>query len=212
MAVPYEAPRQEDINIPTVVPQEDLEDAKAKRKAQKAAEKERKRKEKEAREQAEAEAKRQQKEAQAADETAVERVEQQVVQDTSLRAEQPARQRVDTTSAVAVVAPVVAPVIQALASEMPKTAPAPIFKVQILACGTRLPQQSPQLKGQQADCYQEGGMYKYTVGSSTNYNEILQLRKTLTDRFPEAFVIAFKNGKRMDVREAIKEFKANKKQ
>ena len=48
-------------------------------------------------------------------------------------------------------------------------------------------------------------MYKYTVGASTDYNEISKLRKTLLDRFPQAFIIAFKNGKRCDLQEAIRE-------
>jgi len=84
--------------------------------------------------------------------------------------------------------------------------------VQILVRGTKLKANDPQLKGQhQADFYQEGRLYKYTVGSSTNYNEIYQLRKTLASSFPQAFIIAFKNGQKMNVQEAIQEYKANKK-
>jgi len=89
---------------------------------------------------------------------------------------------------------------------------APVFKVQILVSGTKLKANDPQLKGQhQADFYQEGRLYKYTVGASTNYNEIYQLRKTLASSFPQAFIIAFKNGQKMNVQEAIQEYKANKK-
>jgi N-acetylmuramoyl-L-alanine amidase len=61
-----------------------------------------------------------------------------------------------------------------------------------------------------ASSYQESGLYKYTVGSSEDYNEIYRLRKSILDKFPEAFIIAFKDGKRMNVQEAIKEFKSNK--
>ncbi|MBR1548721.1 MAG: N-acetylmuramoyl-L-alanine amidase [Prevotella sp.] len=88
----------------------------------------------------------------------------------------------------------------------------PVFKVQILASGSRLKAGDAQLKGQRdADCYQDGGMYKYTVGASTNYNQIYQLRKTLLARFPQAFIIAFKNDQRTDVQQAIQEFKKNRK-
>ena len=91
------------------------------------------------------------------------------------------------------------------------TTGAPIFKVQILASLTKLKPNDPQLKGQrQADFYQEGGLYKYTLGSSENYNEIYQLRKTQLTNFPQAFIIAFKNGKKMNVQEAIQEFKRSK--
>jgi N-acetylmuramoyl-L-alanine amidase len=61
------------------------------------------------------------------------------------------------------------------------------------------------------DYYEDGGMYKYTVGASTDYNEISQLRKTLLDRFPQAFIVAFKNGKRCDLQEAIRESRKRKK-
>ena len=88
---------------------------------------------------------------------------------------------------------------------------APIFKVQILASSVRLKAGSQQLKGvADTDCYEEGGMYKYTVGASENYAEIYQLRKQLADRFPQAFIIAFKDGKKVNVNEAIREYKANK--
>lgn len=89
---------------------------------------------------------------------------------------------------------------------------APIFKVQILASSVKLKAGNPQLKGvADADCYEEGGMYKYTVGASENYAEIYQLRKQLLDRFPQAFIIAFKEGKKVNVNDAIREYRANKK-
>lgn len=85
---------------------------------------------------------------------------------------------------------------------------APVFKVQILTSSVKLKSGSRQLKGQEdADFYKDGNLYKYTVGASTNYNEIYRLRKQLLDRFPEAFIIAFKDGQRMDVQQAIREFK-----
>ena len=85
---------------------------------------------------------------------------------------------------------------------------APVFKVQILTSNIKLKSGSRQLKGQEdADFYKDGNIYKYTVGSSTNYNEIYRLRKQLLAKFPEAFIIAFKHGQRMDVQQAIREFK-----
>lgn len=85
---------------------------------------------------------------------------------------------------------------------------APVFKVQICTSSVKLKSDSKRLKGRDdADFYMDGGMYKYTIGSSVNYNEIYRLRKQVLDKFPEAFIIAFKNGKRMDVQEAVREFK-----
>ena len=59
--------------------------------------------------------------------------------------------------------------------------------------------------------YKDGGLYKYTVGDSTDYNAINRLRREISDKFPQAFVVAFKDGVRMDVNEAIREFKQLKK-
>ncbi len=87
----------------------------------------------------------------------------------------------------------------------------PVFKVQITTSDRKLSSGNSRLKGvDDADSYYENGLYKYTVGSSANYNEIYQLRKTLLGKFPDAFIIAFKNGEKMNVQEAIREFKSNK--
>ena len=88
---------------------------------------------------------------------------------------------------------------------------APIFKVQILVSSRVLRKGDAHFRGEENyDSYQESGMVKYTIGASANYNEIYQLRKSLLDKFPEAFIIAFKNGKKYDVNQAIREFKQNK--
>jgi N-acetylmuramoyl-L-alanine amidase len=98
------------------------------------------------------------------------------------------------------------------ASESATADSAPVFKVQLLATDRKLPAKSSQLKGvKDVDCYREGGLWKYTTGASTDYNEIYQLRKSLLKSFPQAFIIAFRQGEKMDVNEAIREFKKNKK-
>lgn len=87
----------------------------------------------------------------------------------------------------------------------------PVFKIQILTSSTILKKGDKKLKGRDdADYYKDGKIYKYTIGASENYNEIYRLRKTILDKFPEAFIIAFKDGQRTDVQEAIQEYKRNK--
>jgi N-acetylmuramoyl-L-alanine amidase len=54
-------------------------------------------------------------------------------------------------------------------------------------------------------------MYKYTYGASTDYNSIVKKRKEISKKFSEAFIVAFKNGKRIDTNKAIEEFKKNNK-
>lgn len=86
-----------------------------------------------------------------------------------------------------------------------------IFKVQILASSRPLDANNKQFKGLKGvDYYKEGGMYKYTYGASANYNEIARMRRELANKFQGPFVIAFKNGKKMDVNAAIAEFKKKK--
>jgi len=85
---------------------------------------------------------------------------------------------------------------------------APIFKVQILASTTKLSTNNRQLKGLSGvEYYKEGRLYKYTVGSSADYNEIYRLRRQVLSKFPEAFIIAFKNGERVDAAAAYQEFR-----
>ncbi len=87
----------------------------------------------------------------------------------------------------------------------------PVFKVQILASSSVLKANDNHLKGLTGcDYYEDGNYKKYTYGSSNNYNEIYRLRKQILDKFPEAFIIAFKNGKKIDVNEGIREFKKNR--
>ena len=90
-------------------------------------------------------------------------------------------------------------------------ADAPVFKLQIFVSNRMLRKGDAHFKGETGyDSFQEGNMVKYTMGASTNYNEIYRLRKTLAEKFPEAFIIAFKNGKKYDVNQAIREFKQNR--
>ena len=87
-------------------------------------------------------------------------------------------------------------------------ADAPVFKVQIMANATKEAKNSPRFKGYDGiDMYEEGGMYKYTIGASTNYNAINRLRASLATEFPGCFVVAFRNGSKMNITEAIRIFK-----
>lgn len=86
----------------------------------------------------------------------------------------------------------------------------PVFKVQILSTSTKLPEGSSKLKGVKASPYLEKGMYKYTTGETTDYNEALTLKRRMEKTFKGAFIVAFRNGEKMDVQEAIREFKNRK--
>ena len=113
--------------------------------------------------------------------------------------------KADTVKAVVKPEPVQQTAVQ------PKPETGTVFKVQILTSPKALKSNDSRFKGVTGiDSYQENGLVKYTTGSSADYNEILQLRKDLSAKFPEAFIVAFKDGTRVDVQEAIREFKSKK--
>ena len=86
---------------------------------------------------------------------------------------------------------------------------APVFKVQIFVSDKVLDPKDTRLKGVVASYYKEGRVFKYTLGASTDYNEIVQLRKDMAEKFPGCFIIAFKNGEKVNTNDAIIEFKLN---
>lgn len=90
-------------------------------------------------------------------------------------------------------------------------AAAPVFKVQFLASNTRIKAGDARFKGLEGvDSYQEGGLWKYTVGSTESYAEVRQLRAQVVKVFPQAFIVAFKNGEKMDTQKAIRESQQKK--
>ncbi len=100
----------------------------------------------------------------------------------------------------------------------PKTQPAkaqvsadlPVFKVQVFAVARKLQPNDPLLKGRKdVSALQTAGssLTKYTIGASNDYNEIIKLRDTLRADFPQAYIIALKDGKPMNLSQAIIEYK-----
>lgn len=86
-----------------------------------------------------------------------------------------------------------------------------VFKIQIIASKTEIQKNSSQFKGlSPIDCYHEGSYYKYTYASSANYNTIVRTRKEISAKFSSAFIIAFRSGEKVDINEAIREFKQRK--
>ena len=80
----------------------------------------------------------------------------------------------------------------------------PVFKLQIFASSSKLAHGDKRFKGEKAQYYTENGVYKYTIGESNSYEEIQQIKKNLSEKFKEAFVVAFLNGKKINTQEAVK--------
>lgn len=81
----------------------------------------------------------------------------------------------------------------------------PVFKIQIKASPVALKSNHAEFKGlKNVEHFKEGGMYKYTYGAETEYQKITKLKKDISTKFPDAFVIAFVGEKKITVAEALK--------
>lgn len=87
----------------------------------------------------------------------------------------------------------------------------PLFKIQVFVSKLVLNQGCSQFKGLDViESYREGDLIKYTYGSSKDFYEICRIRRRILDKFPDAFVIAFKHGEKMNINQAVQEFKQNR--
>lgn len=87
----------------------------------------------------------------------------------------------------------------------------PLFKIQIFAVNKELSFDSELFRGYKNISFEvDGSLHKYMIGANEDYYEILRLKEELKQEFPEAFVVAFKNGQRVNTGEAVKEFVKNK--
>lgn len=85
-----------------------------------------------------------------------------------------------------------------------------LFKVQFLSSSEKIPTGNSKLKGYKAVYYVEHGLYKYTHGSTTDYDEIVRIKKQVGAKFKDAFVVAFRDGKKMNLQEAINQYNSRK--
>ncbi len=90
---------------------------------------------------------------------------------------------------------------------------APVFKIQFLTSDTPIKAGDKRLLGyERVENYQDkpGGIIKYTCFSTTDYNEAVANQKEVRKKVADAFIVAFKNGQRVSLADAISEYKLNK--
>lgn len=84
-----------------------------------------------------------------------------------------------------------------------------IFKVQFFYSSTQLPNNSSKFAGlPDIGMYKENDVFKYTSGNTTSLEEIQTIKKKVTEKYKDAFIVAFRNGKRINTTEAINEYKS----
>ncbi|WP_430400668.1 N-acetylmuramoyl-L-alanine amidase family protein [Flavobacterium sp.] len=81
-----------------------------------------------------------------------------------------------------------------------------VFKVQISASGTKLQTSSSNFKGlNDISVEQSGKLYKYFYGNENSYNEAkLRLSEAKEKGYSSAFLVAYKDGVKISISEAIK--------
>ncbi|MFZ4679808.1 MAG: N-acetylmuramoyl-L-alanine amidase family protein [Flavobacterium sp.] len=82
-----------------------------------------------------------------------------------------------------------------------------LFKVQLSASGKKLELVPSNFNGlSNISVSSEGNLYKYMYGETTNYNEAKRLLSEAKSKgYSSAFLIAFKNGKKVSVQDALKQ-------
>ncbi|HPE40193.1 MAG TPA: N-acetylmuramoyl-L-alanine amidase [Bacteroidales bacterium] len=77
------------------------------------------------------------------------------------------------------------------------------FKVQFLATPSNVSLTDSKFKEiPQVDKYFENKTWKYTAGNETKWEDITELLKKIKKQYPDAFIIAFRNGQKIPISEA----------
>lgn len=80
-----------------------------------------------------------------------------------------------------------------------------VYKLQILVSSTKRSFDDPVFKGlKNIEELKEQIGYKYLIGASNNFNEVMSLKNSVKADFPGAFIVAYKDGVRVNVQETLK--------
>ncbi len=78
-----------------------------------------------------------------------------------------------------------------------------VYKLQIFSTSQKIANTSDaRFKGFACDCYEENGLFKYTYGAKSTLEEIQKLKSDVKKEFPQAFIVAFYQGKKITLSEA----------
>ena len=84
------------------------------------------------------------------------------------------------------------------------------YKIQLMASSKKIqlkPENFGGLEG--VEEYEVDGLYKYTIGNVSDYKKAVSLQRTVREKaFQNAFIIAFHNGERIPISQALEITKA----
>ena len=80
-----------------------------------------------------------------------------------------------------------------------------VFKVHLISSETKIPENSKLFQGLgDVEEYNTSGVYTYLLGSTSSYNEIQNILDTAKQKFPDATIVAFKDGRLIKLEKALK--------
>lgn len=80
-----------------------------------------------------------------------------------------------------------------------------LFKVHLVSTETQIPLNSEMFKGLgDVEEYYASGAYSYLLGATSSYSEIVEIQKKARQEFPDATIVAFKNGRLIKLEKALK--------
>lgn len=81
----------------------------------------------------------------------------------------------------------------------------PVYKVQFMTTKNKLASNDKAIQGYSSVSFeQENNLYKYFCGDTNSYDEAVKTRDNVRKKYPDAFIVAVLNGKRISVQEARK--------
>lgn len=79
-----------------------------------------------------------------------------------------------------------------------------LFKVHLVSTENQVATNSTLFEGLgEIEEYKASGVFSYLIGSSNSYSEIVDLHEKVKDKFPNAAIVAFKNGRLIKLEKAL---------
>ncbi len=80
-----------------------------------------------------------------------------------------------------------------------------VFKVHLVSTENQIPSNSKYFEGiDDVEEYVASGAYSYLVGATASYSEIVIIHDEIKKKFPDATIVAFKNGRLIKLEKALK--------